>query len=189
MGQKTGSKPPSLSANFVKALLNPVIDPSGVTVTFVTVAMKLMPTTHLTRFLCCSLALVVLLSSTGFGTVEHWCKMRGHTKSLLVASDGCRKSCQADQTPEPASGEHALKGMPCCKTTLSYEHLDVSRFVTDQHPVAVPQPAEFIPNPEFRLLLAAILPADRLSAVPSLADDPLPRTGRFRLISLCTWLI
>lgn len=142
-----------------------------------------------TRLICCWLALVVLLGSTGFGMADHWCQMRGHSKSLLLAKDGCTSSCPSEEGSGPVSGEHAFKKMPCCKVTLSYQHLDVSRFITDQHPVAAPQPADFIPNPDFRLLLAVIMPTNALTVAPPLTDDPLPRPGRYRLISLCTWLI
>ncbi|WP_461054699.1 hypothetical protein [Spirosoma arcticum] len=146
------------------------------------------PSIH-TRLICCWLALVVLFSSTGFGMVEHWCQMRGHTKSLLLDQKGCAKPCQADEQPVPISKGPVVKKLPCCKTTVSYEHLDVSRFVADQHNLATPQPADFIPNPQFRLLLASLLPTDALSSVPSIADAPLHRTGRYRLTVGCTWLI
>ena len=143
-----------------------------------------------TRLICCWLALVVLLSSTGFGMIEHWCQMRGHSKALLLSQKGCVVNpCQADQPVEPVSGVPVVKKMRCCKTTISYEHLDVSRFVADQQIPVTPQPADFIPNPQFRLLLAAIMPTDALSSVPSTADDPLHRTGRYRLTAACTWLI
>lgn len=142
-----------------------------------------------TRLICCWLAIMVLLGSTGFGMVEHWCQMRGHSKALLVSQKGCVNPCQADeQSPSETSGP-VVKKMPCCKTTVSYEHLDVSRFVADQHNPATPQPADFIPNPQFRLLLAALTPTTVQLSVPSLADDPLLRTGRYRLTVGCTWLI
>lgn len=141
------------------------------------------------RLICCWLALVVLLGSTGFGVVDHWCQMRGHTKSLLSAQTGCTKSCQADEPPAPITGTSVVKRMPCCKTTVSYEHLDVSRFVVDHHNPVAPQPVDFIANPQFQRLLVALLPAsDAVVPFPS-ADDPLHRTGRYRLIVGCTWLI
>ncbi|WP_020604955.1 hypothetical protein [Spirosoma spitsbergense] len=139
------------------------------------------------RLICCWLALVVLLSSTGFGMIDHWCQMRGHTKSLLLTKDECATPCQSVEAIGPISTENTVKKMPCCKTQLSYEHLDVSRFVADQHSPAAPQPAEFIPNPAFRLLLAAIQPTGAVTAIST--DDHLFRTGRYRLTSLCTWLI
>lgn len=145
-----------------------------------------------TRLVCCWLAFMVLLGSTGFGMVEHWCQMRGHSKSLLIKQSGCAKPCTATETDEqalPDSGGPTLKKLPCCKTKVSFEHLDVSRFVADGHGTPTPQPVEFIPNPQFRLLLTALLPVVTTTTVFPLADDPLHQSGRSRLISLCTWLI
>lgn len=145
-----------------------------------------------TRLICCWLAFMVLLGSTGFGMVEHWCQMRGHSKSLLIKQDGCAKPCTAaktDEQPLPVTGGTVVKKMPCCKTTVSYEHLDVGRFVADGHDTPTPQPVEFIANPQFRLLLAALLPVATTATAFPLADDPLHQSGRSRLISLCTWLI
>jgi hypothetical protein len=142
-----------------------------------------------TRLICGWLAILVLLSSTGFGMVEHWCQMRGHTKTILLTEKGCETPCKSDEIQAPLSGEQSIKKMPCCKTTVSYEHLDVSRVVLDQHVPVAGSPAEFIPNPEFRLLLAALLPTETATTGLLLTDTPIHRTGRFRLISLCSWLI
>ncbi|MCX6213603.1 hypothetical protein [Spirosoma sp.] len=148
-----------------------------------------MPKSLHTRLFCCWLALLVLVSSMGFGMVEHWCQMRGHSKTLLAVQRSCPKHCLADEPSVPATGEPVVKRVPCCKTTLSYEHLDVSSFVADYHPHQAPQPADFLPNPQFQLLLAALLPFSSAEPISSFADTPLHRTGRFRLTSLCTWLI
>ena len=148
-----------------------------------------MKTSFHTRLICCWLALTVLLGSTGFGMVEHWCQMRGHAKSLLLVKAGCAKPCQANELPAPASGGPVVKKLPCCKTTVSYEHLDVSRFVADSPNPAAPQPAGFVPNPDFRILLAALLSTEPAAFSPSPANDPLHQTGRSRLISHRTWLI
>lgn len=102
---------------------------------------------------------------------------------------GCVNPCETEQETLPLTNGPVIKKMPCCKTTVSYQHLDVSRFIADQHAQPAPQPADFIPTPQFRLLLAALLPIDARISTPPIADDPGPRTGRFRLISLCTWLI
>ena len=144
-----------------------------------------------TRLFCCYLAVLVLLSSMGFGMVEHWCQMRGHTKTLLAAQTNCPKTCQSDKASildEPTAG-YVVKRTPCCKTSLTYEHLDVSSFVADYHPLVALQPAAFLPNPQFRLLLAALLPTPSAEITPVYTNTPLHRTGRFRLTSLCTWLI
>lgn len=142
-----------------------------------------------TRIVCCWLALLVLLTSTGFGMVEHWCQMRGYSKSLLAVQKECPKPCQSDNESAPVSGGPVIKKQPCCKTTVSYEHLDVSSFVADYHPLPAPAPAAFLPNPQFRFLLEALWIAPSVEAPLPSADMPLHRTGRFRQISLCTWLI
>lgn len=142
-----------------------------------------------TRLFCCWLAVLVLLSSTGFGMVEHWCQMRGHTKSLLALQKECPKPCQSDESSAPIANGPIVKKQPCCKTTVSYEHLDVSRIVADNHPLPTPVVTDFLPNPQFRFLLAALLPPKRAEFILPIADTPLHRAGRFRLTSLCSWLI
>lgn len=142
-----------------------------------------------TRLICCWLAFVVLLSSTGYGMVEHWCQMRGYSKTLLMAKATCAKTCQADDSSLPLSAGPVIKRVPCCKTTLSYEHVDVSRFVADHHTASAPQPAAFMPNPALQLLWTALQPVAATGSLPPLVDDPFYRTGRSRLISLCSWLI
>ncbi|WP_018622748.1 hypothetical protein [Spirosoma luteum] len=149
-----------------------------------------MKTPFHTRLICCWLALVVLLSSTGFGMIDHWCQMRGHSKALLLTEKGCVVNpCQTDEPTAPVTGGPLVKKMPCCKTTVSFEHLDVSRLVADHPSLATPQPADFILNPQFRLLLAELMPTDSQPSVPSIANDPIYRTGRFRLTVGCSWLI
>lgn len=141
------------------------------------------------RLICCLLAVMVLAGSTGFGVIEHWCQMRGHSKSSLLASKGCVKPCQASDDEAATTGGPVVKRMACCKTTLSYEHLDVSNFALD-HPVAPVSPlAVYCPSPSFTWLLATLLPPTTAAVSLPIADDSLYRTGRFRLTSLCSWLI
>nr|WP_229374860.1 hypothetical protein [Fibrella rubiginis] len=106
-----------------------------------------------------------------------------------MAQEGCKKTCTLYDTPQPVSEAAGVKRTPCCKTNLTYEHLDVSRFVVDGHAVSAPQPAEFISNPQFQLLLAALLPSPSTEPLLPFSQPSLPRTGRFRLIANCIWLI
>ena len=149
-----------------------------------------MKTRFHTRLICGLLALLVLLSSTGYGMVEHWCQMRGHSKSLLLAAKGCIKPCGATEEDAPHTNGPLLKKAPCCKTTLSYAHLDVSRFLADQPAQPALQLVEFIPNAPFQALLLSLLSPVTVNtkAVP-LATDPLFRPGRFRLLAGCSWLL
>lgn len=145
----------------------------------------------LTRFVCCWLAALVLLGSVGFGTVDHWCQMRGHTKSLLLTEKNCTNTCTADlPDPTPVTNAPTVKRSPCCKTALSYQHVDTSRFLTDQHTPTTPTPVDYWLAPSFVYLFPVSAPVTAAFTVASLATaDPLIRSGRFRLITGCTWLI
>jgi len=132
---------------------------------------------------------MVLAGSMGFGTVEHWCQMRGHTKTLLVATRTCADACPSDKTESPVSGQTQVAKLPCCKTTVSYEHLDVSRAVADQQSVPAWHSAEPADVVAFTFLALTLLPVASVQPNLSPADEPLSRSGRFRLTSHCTWLI
>ncbi|MVM37691.1 hypothetical protein GO730_08905 [Spirosoma sp. HMF3257] len=73
------------------------------------------------------MACVVLLSSTGFGLVEHSCQMRGKKKTMVVAfSDTKTKTgCAIDQQAMPA-GQTLVKKTQCCQDDQQYENVDIS---------------------------------------------------------------
>ena len=70
---------------------------------------------------------VVLLSSTGFGLVEHSCQMRGKKKTMVVAfSDAKTQSgCSTDKQPVPTS-QTVIKKTECCQDENHFENVDVS---------------------------------------------------------------
>ncbi len=143
-----------------------------------------------TRLICCTLALLVLLSSVGVGMVEHWCQMRGHSKTLLVAQGGCVKPCQTDYAPVPPSDGQHVKRMPCCKTTVSYTHLDVSRTTVVDNAVHLPGfSPDWLAACSFFRVQSPFRPVSAICPTPARADDPPSKSGRFRLVSLCSWLI
>ena len=145
----------------------------------------------LIRFVCCWLAALVLLGSVGFGTIDHWCQMRGHTKSLLLTEKNCTNTCTVDLPhPAPVSNVPVVKRSPCCKTTLTYQHVDTSRFLTDPHTPTAPVPVDYWLATSFAYLFPVSAPVAAAFTVVSLsADDPLIRSGRFRLTAGCTWLV
>lgn len=123
------------------------------------------------------------------GVIEHWCQMRGYSKSTLLAQEGCRKPCQISEPSAPDTDGPAIRRSACCKTRLTYEHVDVSSVAVDQAaPVAAPA-ALLPPPPRFAFLVAAGVPQHVAAPAPPMADDPPHRSGRCRLISLCSWLI
>ena len=69
---------------------------------------------------------VVLLSSTGFGLVEHSCQMRGHKKTMVVAfSDVKPQGCATEKQPMPTQ-QTVLKKTECCQDDQRYENVDIS---------------------------------------------------------------
>lgn len=74
-----------------------------------------------------AMACIVLLSSTGFGLVEHTCQMRGKKQTIVVAfSDAKTQSgCQLDQQTAP-SDQTTVKRSDCCQDNQHFENVDVS---------------------------------------------------------------
>ncbi|GAB4024357.1 HYC_CC_PP family protein [Spirosoma gilvum] len=73
------------------------------------------------------MACIVLLSSTGFGLVEHSCQMRGKKKTMVVAFSEVKTKpgCQSDQQLVSTSGP-TIKKMDCCQDDQHYENVDTS---------------------------------------------------------------
>lgn len=70
---------------------------------------------------------VVLLSSTGFGLVEHSCQMRGKRKTMVVAFSDVKaqKGCTSG-THEKPSKQTVLTKTECCQDGHQYENVDIS---------------------------------------------------------------
>jgi hypothetical protein len=68
---------------------------------------------------------VVLLSSTGFGLVEHSCQMRGKKKTMVVAfSDTKTKAGCSIDGQLMVSRHAAIDKSSCCQDESSYENVD-----------------------------------------------------------------
>lgn len=79
------------------------------------------------------MACVVLLSSTGFGLVEHTCQMRGTRKTVVVAFTGARTApaCTADAQPI-APNQSVIKKADCCQDNAHYENVDTGSSLSQQ---------------------------------------------------------
>ena len=77
------------------------------------------------------MACVVLLSSTGFGLVEHSCHMRGKKKTMVVAFSDInpKTGCSENGQPMP-SGQTFIKKTECCQDQSSYENVDAQSSLT-----------------------------------------------------------
>ena len=67
---------------------------------------------------------VVLLTSTGFGLVEHSCQMRGKKKTMVVAFSDVKQQmgCAADGQPMPPK-QTVVNKTDCCQNEGSYENV------------------------------------------------------------------
>ena len=67
---------------------------------------------------------VVLLTSTGFGLVEHSCQMRGKKKTMLVAFSDVKQQmgCAADGQPMPPK-QTVVNKTDCCQNEGSSENV------------------------------------------------------------------
>jgi len=77
------------------------------------------------------MAVLVLVSSTGFGLIEHQCMMRGMTMKFVSEkkADPCKKkvvsSCCAKSKALKESGKTFFKKTDCCKDQQKFEKVDV----------------------------------------------------------------
>jgi len=72
------------------------------------------------------MACVVLLSSTGFGLVEHTCQMRGNKKTMVVAfSEVKSQGCSTDKQTTPLA-QTVIKKTECCQDQQHFENVDIS---------------------------------------------------------------
>ncbi|WP_018621391.1 hypothetical protein [Spirosoma luteum] len=79
------------------------------------------------QFLNLMMACVILLSSTGFGLLEHSCQMRGKKKTMVVAftEHKTQPGCALDNQPA-ADNQTIVKKAECCVDGQHYENIDVS---------------------------------------------------------------
>jgi hypothetical protein len=69
------------------------------------------------------LAVVVLLSSTGFGLVEHSCTVKGKQTSLHKSKNAC---CANNPHQQQNQQKSTIKKAKCCSEREKYENVDYS---------------------------------------------------------------
>lgn len=73
------------------------------------------------RIFCSFMAVLVLISSTGFGLVEHSCTVKGKRTSLHKSdSSCCNKIPQKSSIPQKTT----VKKAKCCSEQEKYENVD-----------------------------------------------------------------
>lgn len=78
------------------------------------------------------MAFVVLMSSTGFGLVEHSCQMRGKKKTVVTAfSDVKTSGCTEDGLPMKTD-QTIVKKTPCCQDEQGFENVETQSSLSQQ---------------------------------------------------------
>ncbi len=70
------------------------------------------------------MAFVVLLSSTGFGLVEHSCQMRGKKKTVVTAFSTVKATGCTDDGLPMTPGQTTVKKTPCCQDEQDFENVE-----------------------------------------------------------------
>ncbi|WP_421830005.1 hypothetical protein [Larkinella sp.] len=79
---------------------------------------------------------IVLLSSTGFGLIEHTCRMRGKKVSLaMTQSASANRSCPVHRQKAVSPSDQSyqtpiLQRTDCCQEEQRYENVDFSSSIT-----------------------------------------------------------
>lgn len=130
---------------------------------------------NLFKLLNLFMACVVLLSSTGFGLVEHTCQMRGKQKTVVTAFSQAKAQpgCAVDQSGvDPQTT--VIKKTECCQDDQRYENVDISSSISQVVAKFVKAIAETIVLGVVTLLsfLADWLFADKSSSVVAFPSPP-----------------
>ena len=76
------------------------------------------------KMLTLLMAVLVLVTSTGFGVAEHSCAFKGKSKYLIFENTSCQ-SCPTSKVSR-SSENTQIKKSACCDTQLKYEKVDTS---------------------------------------------------------------
>lgn len=80
------------------------------------------------KMLTLLMAVLVLVTSTGFGVAEHTCAFKGKSKHFIFEETTCQ-SCPASK-PAKSAENTQIKKTACCGLQLKYEKVDVSTHFT-----------------------------------------------------------
>lgn len=126
------------------------------------------------RLFAIVMAFVVLLSSTGFGLVEHSCMMRGKSVELAALkkeSTGCKACKPATVSGVRISSSLQFKKKACCEENHKFQKLDVVTSTTSAVKILKNSPqTDAISGQEARFLssfLPFLLPPALFSYFPA----------------------
>ncbi|GAB3545762.1 HYC_CC_PP family protein [Spirosoma fluminis] len=126
------------------------------------------------------MACIVLLSSTGFGLVEHSCHMRGKKKTMIVAFSEVKspKGCSADQQSH-LDERIVFKKTECCQDDHQFENVDVSSSLSQLVAKFVKTVAEAVITSAVTMLTWLVgWVFDKQSSALTTAPSPPSQSGR-----------
>ncbi|HEV7347316.1 HYC_CC_PP family protein [Telluribacter sp.] len=144
------------------------------------------------RFMCLFMAILMLLSSTGFVMVEHICQMRGKTQSMWNGKDKCKMHCPAPKKVASTQKEAAtaqIKKQSCCKETSYFSRLAILSQNGNSLLVETPSFPVVVLDEAINFIFQALLPELGVSFGTHPNPPPyLHSTGEY-LAMICCWLI
>ncbi|MFD2935260.1 HYC_CC_PP family protein [Spirosoma flavum] len=117
---------------------------------------------------------VVLLSSTGFGLVEHSCQMRGKKKTMVVAfSEVKPQGCASSRLPM-SQQQTVFKKTDCCQDDQRYENVDISSSLSQFVAKLVKSVTEAFVTGVMTVMvwLIDVIFAERVSSVSAFSSPP-----------------
>ncbi|MBO0929555.1 HYC_CC_PP family protein [Fibrella aquatilis] len=141
------------------------------------------------RFLHVFMALVVLLSSMGFGLVDHTCQMRGKRTYLIQQRSKACKVCSSTHE-KPLAGP-VLKRSACCQEKARYEKIDTGSSLNHVLVKFISVLADAV-GPGLSAVFVAFLglfSVHTVAPLGAIADPPAPPAGRALLVLVHSFLI
>jgi hypothetical protein len=138
------------------------------------------------------MAVVVLMSSTGFGLIEHSCQMRGKKivhVSLTQTAQDCAGCPPGQKTPAPE--KPTVKKTDCCEDEQRYENVDVTSSLSQLVAKFIKEAANAIVTGVTTLVMALIswLFSTAASVVEHSPNAPPAAYGRSLLALVQSFLI
>lgn len=132
------------------------------------------------------MAVVVLLSSTGFGLVEHSCTVKGKQTSLHKSGTACcNKVSHKDNIPQKTT----VKKSKCCTEEEKYENVDYSSSASQSVGKFVEKGLDWVKVTVISLFKSIVEEILKNISSKNQAVSPPPSSGRTILIQNQTFLI
>lgn len=131
------------------------------------------------------MAVIVLLSSTGFGLVEHSCTVKGKQTSLHKSNGVCcNKTSQKDTSPHKTT----VKKSKCCTEEEKYENVDYSSSASQNVAKFVQNGLDWVKTTVTSFLKAIVEEVLETISSKNNSSSP-PSDGRTILIFIQSFLI